>query len=508
MHVNKLYGLLFLLVVLGCTGDSEIEDLGISNIDANYAIPLINIKANILDVESETGSNTAILKDEEGRLTLKYQGNVLRRGTGDIFPPVPGVVIGIQEMLDTVTSYTVDELVPIEGGLVLQKARFQNTRIQFRLRSDAHSNVKVQILIPKIVDSEGRSFVHKVDLLNKGEEILTDFVSLHDMTLITDDNDVQVIYRAYDSDGNRIYLDDPAFAFDLVFFSYVEGFFTKDNNPEIGNIITVGLYTNWISGGIAFNDPKLAIVTENSFGFPVRGVFNMLTITDIKGESFELTGPPIDNGIDFEYPSLDMVGAVLEQRFEFNKDNSNIGQVFEEKVASITYDVNAISNPDDDNTIIGFLTSDSYYNVDIALELPLELRMNDLILADTFEVDLNSLNDITAAEFKMVATNNYPFNTILQTYFIDENNVVLDSLFTELGYELPSASVDGAEILENHEVTTISNFDQPRFETIKNAKKIGVKIRFWEEDDGLGKTWLYDTQNVEFKLGAILNVKR
>jgi len=56
-----------------------------------------------------------------------------------------------------------------------------------------------------------------------------------------------------------------------------------------------------------------------------------------------LTGPVIEEGINFNYPTLDQIGQVQSTVFTFDKTNSNLGDLFNEKAASITYDVDAIT---------------------------------------------------------------------------------------------------------------------------------------------------------------------
>ena len=63
----------------------------------------------------------------------------------------------------------------------------------------------------------------------------------------------------------------------------------------------------------------------------------------------------IDNNVDFNYPALDEIGEVKTTEFSFHRDNSNIVDLFKEKVKRVTYDIDAGANPDMDESITGFV---------------------------------------------------------------------------------------------------------------------------------------------------------
>ena len=118
----------------------------------------------------------------------------------------------------------------------------------------------------------------------------------------------------------------------MVIFDYIEGYFGSEVFDIQGDFIAIGVLDNWVSGGLSFVDPKVRVFVENAFGFPVRSIFNKMQVVTTTGEMLDMESEIIDNNVDFAYPKLDEVGQIKITEFAFDKDNSNIVDLFKEKV--------------------------------------------------------------------------------------------------------------------------------------------------------------------------------
>lgn len=501
---------LFILILASCYSPDPVDKLEIANIDASYAIPLINTKAQIIDVEESTGDNTSLLIADDGKMTVFYNGNVIRQSTIQVFPPVPGVLIGEFPLDSSETNLVLDDLVPFEGGFILNRATFKATSIQFNFNHNIQEALNIKIYMDAVL-KDGQRFEQELTMYGNGgygDMVTTPFYSLDGYTLSSDDNTLKINYEATTATGQKIELDFASLYFDILAFGYVEGFFTQNSNSESGDVITVGVYSTWISGGLDFEDPKVTIMLENSFGFPVRAKFNFMELTNILGDKFYLTGTAIDNGFDFPYPTLDEVGSSAIGAFVLDKNNSNIQEIFNEKVKLVRYDVTATGNPDNDASIIGFLTDSSFYNVDIAIELPLELSINNLILGDTFDIDLSSYSDVKNGSFKLLTENSFPFNMQLQAYFLDNSNRVIDSLFIDNGYLIDAAEVNNGLVSSPNYDEVTRTYTEVEFANIRNAEKIFIQNKFTNGQNIEGPQWIYKDYGITIKLGAILNIEK
>ena len=499
--------LTLLLIFIGIQSCSDFNDLNSierADEDIELAVPLINTEFIVSDFTGEDGTdNVSIRIDEEDRVTLVYNGDVVRQNVSAVFPPVP--FFGIP-LLDT--SYTVP--IPFASDQRVDRAIFGKSNLTVSFTSPFEENVDVTVSIPQL-NRDGKIFEFEVTVPYSGTSPVvytSDLISVEGWTLMSEENIITINYDARLSDGTRQKLDDAFLIFDVVVFDYVEGYFGSEVFDIKGDFIAIGVLDNWVSGGLSFEDPKVKVFVENAFGFPVRSIFNTMQVVTTTGEMLDMESDIIDNNVDFAYPKLDELGVVKVTEFSFTKDNSNIVDLFKEKVRKVTYDIDAGANPDMDESIVGFVNKDSYFLVSVDVELPLEGTVNNLILQDTIDLDLAELADVTSAEFKSVIANDFPADITLQSYFYDDNNVLLDSLFKER-LSLPAATVDpstGKAIL-GEEIITFENFEEGRFDKLKNGKKVLVNIKINTEQASSGPLWIYNDYGIRFKVGAKLLTK-
>lgn len=98
-------------------------------------------------------------------------------------------------------------------------------------------------------------------------------------------------------------------------------------------------------------------------------------------------------------------------------------------------------NPEKDTTIKGFITGDSYFVVNVAVEVPLNGSVNQLVVTDTLEIDLDDFESVQSAEFKSITSNDFPADMRIQVFFLDENGNSIDQLFNGEGFDLEAAPV-------------------------------------------------------------------
>ena len=143
-----------------------------------------------------------------------------------------------------------------------------------------------------------------------------------------------------------------------------------------------------------------------------------------------------------DYPELNEVGEERVTRFSMNKDNSNIVEVLGSSPVALDYDVDAITNPDNDDAIRGFMTDSSRYVANVEVELPIYGRASGFAAIDTFDIDFSDFQDIKEVEFKLITKNDLPLEVGMELYFEDQAGKVVDSLFTGITPVLAPAPVD------------------------------------------------------------------
>jgi hypothetical protein len=496
--------LLFVFLIQSCSDFSDLNSIEKAEEEIELAVPLVNTEFVISDFTGENGpENVSIIVDEEDRVTLVYNGDVVRQNVSAVFPPVPFFAV---PLLDT--SFTVP--VPFASDQRVDRAIFGNSNLNVSFVSEFEEDIDVKVTIPQLT-KDGEIFELNVTVPYEGAvpvEFTSDLVSVKGWTLMSEENIITINYDARLSDNSRVMFSEAFLAFDVVVFDYVEGYFGSEVFDIKGDFISIGVLDNWISGGLSFEDPKVKVFVENAFGFPVRSIFKKMQVVTTTGEMLDMESDIIDNNVDFAYPGLNEIGQVKITEFSFDKDNSNIVELFREKVTRVTYDIDAGANPDMDESITGFVNEDSYFLVNVDVELPLEGTVNNLVLQDTVDLDLNDFEDFISAEFKSVIANDFPADITLQSYFYDDNNVLLDSLF-ESRLLLPAAPVDltTGKTLGGEDVITFENIVEDRFDKLKNAKKVLVNIKINTEQASSGPLWIYNDYGIRFKIGAKLKTK-
>ena len=160
------------------------------------------------------------------------------------------------------------------------------------------------------------------------------------------------------------------------------------------------------------------------------------------------------------------------------------------------------------NPLLDLSNEDSYFLVNVDVELPLQGTVNNLVLQDSVDLDLSELDEVTSAEFKSVIANDFPADITLQSYFYDDNNVLLDSLFAER-LLLPAALIDPStgRAMPGEEVISFENFVEDRFDRLKNGKKVLVNVKINTQQASSGALWIYNDYGIKFKIGAKLKTK-
>jgi hypothetical protein len=495
------------LLLYSCIDIDQEKDFGLGDSEYEVAIPLINSKVTVGRLAEESKGDTGIKIAPDGKVTIVYNGEVLRKNSAAIFPPFPGLV-----PFPIVDTFTNVSLLP-GNRYNIKKAVFEDTKINFYVESNNVTqdiNVKMRILE---LSKDGKIFEKDFTVKYNNTSPLkyqTEEISVDDWVIETNTNSMTFQYYAVTADGTKIKFDNAFMNFDLIKFSYIDGYLGYHDFPVDGSIIDIGLFDSWLSGSFDFEDPKITLSVDNAFGLPVRSKVNKMELTSITGKTVNLQSPFVDSGIDFAYPSFSELGQIKTTYFDFNKENSNIREIFNEKTKTISYNMSALVNPEKDTTIRGYITGDSYFVVNVAAEIPLKGSVNQLVISDTFDIDFGDLDNVSAAEFKAITNNDFPADIRLQAFFIDDNGNQIDQLFDNDGIRMNAAMLQpNGKTIPGIDKIEFINFDKARFDKIKNLKKL-VVFGYVNTTDSDQKTalWIYDTYGIGLKLGAILKLNR
>ncbi len=499
MKLRHLLPVFLVFVLFSC---EDVQPFEIDNVnfgDPEIGIPLVNTQFLVSDLGDNPNDNTTIEADADGRLTVKYNGEVLRQDADFVFPPLP--FADYIEVQDTVFEM----FLPLED-FVIRKAVFRGTAVKFLFENDRPVPLDVTMSIAEFTKN-GEVFSNDF-VVEANSTFESEFFSLDGYTVETTTSTFFFNYDARTPDGERIKMKRAAMFVDFLHFSYGEGFFGYKEYNLSEDVIDIGVFNNWISGGLSFDRPSVTFEVENNFGFPVRAAFKKMQLTTINGDIFELEGPAIDEGINFAYPDINEVGELKNTSISFDNSNSNLGDLFNEKAASVSYDVDAIANPDNDPNVVGHFTDSSYFTVNVSVDLPLSFKANDLIMADTFDFQSLEYDQLDSlAELHLKVVNAFPVSLSLNMDFLDEDGQHLFTLQEDEEWITADASEDPTKTLEElDDQVHIIPLTSENVALFSKVKDVAIYAKVTTLDTfGEDFVWVYKHHGVAVSLGAILN---
>lgn len=483
--------------------DREYYNITVPAPTTDLSIPIIKLNTTLGQLAENASDNTRVEPDEEGRLTFFYEGQLLRQSAVAVFPPLP-------LFQDFIIADTVAPLaLPLEDTWILEKGRFKQNNIRFKFRSQLQEDISVRMRMPEL-SKDGQVFEMNFEMIydGSGENYFeSDLISLDGFDINTENSSLSFNYDARNESGNRIVLDEAFMFIDVVRFYFLQGFFGRQVFNLTGSTIPIGIFNNWTSGGFSFDDPSLTIDVENSFGFPVTTFFNNLTINTLSGEILEIESSSIEDGVDFAFPSVSEIGDSLYTGISITAENSNIEDVFNEKATQLNYDIEAIVNPDIDDPVIGFFTEESFFTIDAAVEVPLHVQINDLVLTQNFTLDLSDYEQVESGEIILAIKNALPLDTDLQFLFEDEDGLFQDYLSDDGSWtSIQARDVDGAGIEEQARQIIRFPINETNWSNIRQSKSMSVNMRL----NTVGQNpndfiWIFDYHGIDLRVSATIN---
>ena len=499
--------ILSVLLLVGCNEISPIEDLSDIDYQAEYAVPIMNSTISIQELLEDFQDANTLLIDPDGNLRLRYAGDVITAGVDQIFENINNALPPAIPILEPGMALPLSS----PDGIMIDYMELKAGKFSYFLNSPNLEPVEVTITLPEL-QKDGEPFTTTANLPAWSGEGQRPFVNIQDApislegyTIIPLNDSVYVDYKVQTESGGEGVLEQLFVTIQDLEFSYTEGFFGTLNYEGGRDTIIIDFFDNYVGGDIYFAEPTLTFNVQNSFGFPTRSVVNVLEVFTVGGIKLPLESPIIEEGFDFPFPEPDEVGQVKSKPFVFDKDNSNIDAILGSGPTAVDYDVDAITNPDGDPNVRGFLTDSSFYNVQVEVDLPLYVNVDEFTANDTVNLDLDNINNVNKAEFKVVSENTVPLEASIQGYFLSSFGQVIDSLFSEKTLIVDGAPVDQAGFAKgSNRKEVFIHFDESRFPNIRQAEQLTLSVSFSSSGNDDTSVRINQNQNISVKVGAKL----
>jgi hypothetical protein len=480
------YSFAFLMVLFSCRKESTIWN-------SSWSIPLINDTLNLSDFQNDSilsiENNQYILSLDKSLYKIKLSDYLLIPDTtisselGIVFPSLtinPGVILSENNKENTISI----------SNAQLKKCTIKTGKINITLKNPLTTNVFYTIEIPsisknnqiintKIAASAGTTVNptevkasfdltgYEIDLTGIDKTSYNTLLTNFSLQIDPDGPSIKVTNKdksSMDIEMSGIQLD------------YARGYFGNLTVQDTKNIDVKGF--NIIkSGDLFLEKANIELAIKNSCKISARGRISTLSNTNtssnktIELASNQLANPFFITSAIGDYQTLQST----IKRITFNETNSTI-LPFLENLGS-KYNVSYLFEINPYGNLSGGW--DEFFDnseIDLRLKtnIPLRLQAENLILKDTFSLDLSNIEQsVTKGSFVLNYTNSFPISADCQLHFINENNQVVDVI---------DSNVPLKPTLEKNQLNF--TLTQKLLASLKSIRKIIVTSTFNTTDDG------------------------
>ncbi|MFZ4543860.1 MAG: hypothetical protein ACOYOA_07410 [Saprospiraceae bacterium] len=498
-----LFAAFLVFLLPGCKIQEDINDL--KNVyGPELALPLFYSKFTMPDIVGSKNASTLIIA-KDGRMNLFYKSNFTERKASDILKVFGNSIIPLNFQDSLTYSRALYSQEMVIQKIDYKKGTTLGMGVQL-LTPNITDPINLKIWIPTLIKA-GKQF----ELSYKGVIPTSTFLPLavgidlfgYRLTPFPVNSDsIQLRYSAYTSKGIPVKISvlgavaNPA-------FDYVEGFMAKRDIEIDNGSVDVSIYNQIIKGDLKFSEPKISVLVENSYGYPMRTKVNLVKAISKKGDTISLVANNlINDGFDFPYPALNEIGATKKLRFDFTNSNSNIKTLLNSGPNTILYSIDAVANPLSLKTN-GFMTDSTTLKIGLEVDIPLLGSASNFEGGDTIrDLNLIDLENVEAAEFKFVATNDLPVGITLDCIFLDINGNILDKLTPNPFVLVQAANVNSnGDVIKTAQSETFVPVNADKIAKIKNAKQLLLLGNFSTYDQGKQEVRILSTQQVNLRCG-------
>jgi len=506
-------GLSLLFCLSNCS--SQLEDLSrIDEVryDAAYAVPIIDSDVTLSELLGNVTEDVSFSVDADGLLRFRYEGEVPAVGSDIIFGQLEDIATGVAIFIERSR-----QAAPFGGAgedVDVDELRIKSGALSYNLTNEYDRPVTVTLRIPD-ARKDGVPFETSStlpawdgtgDVPTFSNSDMPEDLEGYILTIPQDS-----LYFEYDivaDDGEVLTPSRQTIvAFTNLRFSFMRGYLGRELYPGGRDTIEIDFFDSYQDGEIFFEDPTITMTLVNTFGVPALAQVSVLNVVDVEGNIIPITGQAVEEGFNFNYPTVP--GDTAYTTFVFDNSNSNIAEVLSARPVALDYEIDALINPDADTEIIGFLTDSAAYTATVRVELPLYGNASDFTVRDTFAIGImDRYEDVRGVDFRLTTHNGLPLEIELAGTFLDAEGNALADLTDGRIQLLEAAPVDGeGNGTGVAERTNDITFEDTRLDAIRQAVSLVITLDISTTDNGTPFVRVTDDQTLRVLLGAIIRVE-
>lgn len=269
---------------------------------------------------------------------------------------------------------------------------------------------------------------------------------------------------------------------------YVRGHIGNNVDKFGPDTINVKIFDNIRSGSINLEEVNFEIEIDNGIGVTALATFNKLQSKSKQGNLVSLN---MTNNTMNIAKALDMGTAAnhISSSKILNSGNSNnitdfMSNLPNKIIYDINVEINGVDHPSNNvDTIINnppnFLYHESGMKANLNMEIPLSFFADSLVLVDTLDFNFNSeeKGGIQSGEFTLLVDNGFPFNATTTIYFMNDNYIIIDSLWSNQTIIKGNIGAEG-KVLSSNQSQIKFNINKAKMDVIKTATKMYIIAGF------------------------------
>lgn len=297
---------------------------------------------------------------------------------------------------------------------------------------------------------------------------------------------------------------------------YVEGYFGQQIIDLKYDSVALNLSKNLQASNFKINSAYINFKIVNEFGVDINAQLNNIkSLNSYSNTSVNLNATGLSNlninragkTNQFSNPVFPSVKTV-----SVNTSNSNLKPFLENLPDFLTYQGKIVVNPF--GNISGsndFAFLNTGVNIYADVDLPLQLNADYFKLVSTTTIDLTDvkqIDNINYGKLILQAINGYPFEAVLQGYILNEQNLIIDSLFTAPKNTIQRGNIDANYMVLNPVYSKVEiTLDKPKLENLKSCKFIKFVSQFNMPTPQPPDIKIQDNYNLELILSLDINYR-
>lgn len=492
-----------LLLASGCTKDKlDFDMAGDIRLSPEATLPLVNARLTLGDLVQPDDSLLTI--DTSNALRVYYRQDSIFSFSLESLLEVPDQEVAGVQMSPVIPSIRLSQQLQTTSNAELDGILFDSGKIIVNLSRSTPAARNIDIKLTLHNGTQNGSVFTSTFSLAAGQSNKVDTASLIGMNIDLSDGgtsnnkiDLEVSYpnaaNLNPADSLNLQLN-----FENVAIQNVTGYFgNRTVNAPSGSFDLGVNGLERFADGLFLTDPNFTLTAHNGLGVPFD-LSTFFTSINRENEKVKLNAPP------FVINAPNSPGNVTVSNFSLQANNSNIVSFLANIPQRILYSGYGEINPSGNTGPANFISKGSKLWLDLEIDLPLEMRAQDMTLEETindFSLNAESPDFVKSATLFFRTTNSIPLDLNVAVTFQD--SVSGDSLTGFNMDVMRAADVDANGRATNTRTTDATyEFTDDELDALNQSNQIKLRATVNTANAGAQEVKLFADNFLEMRIAA------